>query len=80
MVARKVQDEALLEAMKLTTSPTELAKVFGMSVRAIQTRMRHIGVLPLAHKSEARLTPLPVTHESIGRLKVDMQDGRIVVF
>ena len=80
MVARKVQDEVLMEAMKLTTSPTELAKVFNMSVRAIQTRMRHIGVPPLAHKSEARLTPLPVTHESIGRLKIDITDGRIVVF
>ena len=80
MAARKVQDEALMEAMKLTTSPTELAKVFNMSVRAIQTRMRHIGVPPLAHKNEARLAPLPVTHESIGRLKIDITDGRIVVF
>jgi hypothetical protein len=78
MAARKVQDEALLEVMKLTTSPTELAKVFGMSVRAIQIRMRHIGVPPLGHKSQARLTP--VQHESIGRLKVDITDGRIVVF
>jgi len=78
MAARKVQDEALLEAMKLTTSPTELAKVFNMSVRAIQTRMRFLGVPPLGHRSQARLTP--VQHESIGRLKVDITDGRIVVF
>jgi len=80
MVARKVDDQALVEAIKITTSPTELAKIFGVSIRTITARMRNIGVPPLAHRGEARLTPLPVTHESIGRLKIDLQDGRIVVF
>jgi Calcineurin-like phosphoesterase len=80
MVARKVQDQDLVKAMAITTSPTELAKMFSMSTRAMTTRLRAIGVAPLAHKMEARLAPLPVTHESIGRLKIDVTDGRIVVF
>ena len=80
MVARKVQDEALVEAMQKSSSPTELAKMFGMSVRAMQTRMRSIGVPPLAHAALARKTALTVAHESIGRLKIDITDGRIVVF
>ena len=80
MVARKVQDEALVEAMRTTNSPTALAKQFGMTVRAMQTRMRSIGVPPLPHAALARKQVATVAHESIGRLKMDMQDGRIVVF
>jgi hypothetical protein len=80
MVARKVQDEALLEAMRTTNSPTLLAKQFNMSVRAMQTRMRAIGAPPLAHAALARKQAATVAHESIGRLKMDITDGRAVVF
>jgi len=80
MGVRRVQDEALVEAMKNTNSPTLLAKQFNVSVRAMTTRMRAIGVPPLKHAALARKTELPVTHEAIGRLKVDLQNGRIVVF
>jgi hypothetical protein len=80
MGARRVQDEALVEAMKSTNSPTLLAKQFNVSVRAMTTRMRAIGVPPLKHAALARKTEVPVTNEAIGRLKMDLQDGRIVVF
>ena len=81
MPARQVHDEALLEALQTTNSPTALAKQFGVSTRAIQTRMRKIGVPPLAHAAMARKpAPVPVAHESIGRLKVNIDSGRIVVF
>jgi len=80
MGARRVQDEALVEAMKSTNSPTLLAKQFNVSVRAMTTRMRAIGVPPLKHAALARKTEVPVTYEAIGRLKMDLQDGRIVVF
>jgi len=80
MGVRRVQDEALVEAMKSTNSPTLLAKQFNVSVRAMTTRMRAIGVPPLKHAALARKTEVPVAHEAIGRLKVDLQDGRIVVF
>jgi hypothetical protein len=80
MGARRVQDEALVEAMKSTNSPTLLAKQFNVSVRAMTTRMRAIGVPPLKHAALARKTEVPVTNEAIGRLKIDLQDGRIVVF
>jgi Calcineurin-like phosphoesterase len=80
MGVRRVQDEALMEAMKSTNSPTLLAKQFNVSVRAMTTRMRAIGVPPLKHAALARKTELPLAHEAIGRLKVDLQDGRIVVF
>jgi hypothetical protein len=80
MGVRRVQDEALVEAMKSTNSPTLLAKQFNVSVRAMTTRMRAIGVPPLKHAALARKTELPLAHEAIGRLKVDLQDGRIVVF
>jgi hypothetical protein len=80
MVARKVQDEALVEAMRTTNSPTALAKQFGMTVRAMQTRMRSIGVPPLPHAALARKQVATVAHESIGRLKMDIDNGRVVVF
>jgi hypothetical protein len=80
MGARRVQDEALVEAMKSTNSPTLLAKQFNVSVRAMTTRMRAIGVPPLKHAALARKTEVPVANEAIGRLKMDLQDGRIVVF
>jgi hypothetical protein len=80
MGARRVQDEALVEAMKSTNSPTLLAKQFNVSVRAMTTRMRAIGVPPLKHAALARKTEVPVANEAIGRLKIDLQDGRIVVF
>jgi len=80
MVARKVHDDALVEAMRSTNSPTLLAKQFGMSVRAMTTRLRAIGAPPLAHAALARKQALTVAHESIGRLKIDVTDGRIVVF
>jgi hypothetical protein len=80
MAARKVHDDALVEAMRSTNSPTLLAKQFGMSVRAMQTRMRHIGVPPLAHAALARKQSATVAHESVGRLKMDIDNGRAVVF
>jgi hypothetical protein len=80
MVARKVQDEELFEAMRTTTSPTLLAKQFNMSVRAMTTRLRAIGAPPLAHAALARKQALTVAHESIGRLKMDIENGRVVVF
>jgi hypothetical protein len=80
MAARKVEDEALLEAMRTTNSPTLLAKQFNVSVRAMTTRMRAIGVPPLAHAALARKQAATVAHESVGRLKMDITDGRAVVF
>jgi hypothetical protein len=80
MVARKVHDEELFEAMRTTTSPTKLAKQFGMTVRAIQTRMRSIGVPPLASANQAKHAAAAVARETVGRLKMDIENGRIVVF
>jgi hypothetical protein len=42
--------------------------------------MRAIGVPPLAHAALARKQAATVAHESIGRLKMDIDNGRAVVF
>lgn len=78
MVARKVTNEQLQQALLETTSPTELAKRFDMTVRALQTRLRNIGVAPLAHRSDARNAPIFVRKPD-GRLDVPISDGVVMI-
>jgi hypothetical protein len=81
MPARKFSDEQLTEALKHTRSTQALARQFGISDRAMTTRMRAIGVPPLASKIEGQKKPVPTfVREALGRLKLDITDGRAVVF
>jgi hypothetical protein len=78
MVARKVSDEQILEALGRTNSPARLAQEFGMSVRALATRMRKIGIPPLEHYKAARHEPIEVIKYP-GRIDLDIQDGVVLI-
>lgn len=81
MPARKVTDEQLLEALRKTRSPTKLAAEFGVTTRAITTRMRNVGVAPAIHAKDAQGVPTKAMIErSIGRISTTVTDGRAVIF
>ena len=81
MPARKVTDEQLLEALRKTRSPTKLAAEFGVTARAITTRMRNVGVAPALHAKDAQGVPTKAMIErSIGRISTTITDGRAVIF
>lgn len=81
MPARKVTDEQLLEALRKTRSPTKLAAEFGVTARAITTRMRNVGVAPAIHAKDAQGVPTKAMIErSIGRISTTITDGRAVIF
>lgn len=81
MPARKVTDEQLLEALRKTRSPTKLAAEFGVTTRAITTRMRKVGVAPAVHFKDAQGVPTKAMIErSIGRISTTITDGRAVIF
>lgn len=79
---RKATDEQILAALAETRSTKALAIKFGMSERAMSTRMRSLGVPPLDNwkkAQEAQTAPNVIT-EAIGRMRVAMPDGRAIVF
>ena len=81
MVARKFTDEQLLEALRETKSPAKLAARFGISARAMVTRMRAVGVAPAKHAKDAQGVPTKAMVErSIGRISTTITDGRAVIF
>lgn len=80
MPARKVSDEQLLELLRTTTSTTQIANMVGMSPRGTAARLRALGVPPQPHAAAARVAPPPMVAEASGRLRLDMPNGRAVVF
>jgi hypothetical protein len=81
MSARKVTDEQLIAATAKTRSTTALAQQFGMSTRAIATRVRKLGIPAAANWKEVEQTPIKTAlSEATGRMRLDMQDGCAVVF
>jgi len=78
MAARKVSDEQLRDALLETNSPTALASKFGTSVRAIQTRLRKIGVPPLPVWSVSVKPPTFMSRPQ-GRIDIDIPDGVVMV-
>jgi hypothetical protein len=81
MVARTFTDEQLLDALRETKSPTKLAARFGISARAMVTRMRAVGVAPAKHAKDAQGVPTKAMVErSIGRISTTITDGRAVIF
>jgi hypothetical protein len=81
MVARTFTDEQLLDALRETKSPTKLAARFGISARAMVTRMRAVGVAPAKHAKDAQGVPSKAMVErSIGRISTTITDGRAVIF
>ena len=78
---RKFSDEQLFEALKITRSTTQLAKMLNCSTRAMATRMRAAGVPAAATHLDASNPPQTTfLREAMGRLRMDMDDGRAVVF
>jgi hypothetical protein len=81
MTARKVTDEQLAQALTKTRSTTKLAAQFGMSTRAMTYRMRALGVPPAKNYVESQIKTEPTfLREAVGRLRMDITDGRAVVF
>jgi hypothetical protein len=82
MPARKFTDEQLLIALEKTRSTAKLAAQFGISERGMAMRMRALGIPPADNwkaAQDAKPTPTVLT-EAIGRMRVDMPDGRAIVF
>jgi len=83
MVARKVSDQDLLQALQTTRSTSKLAAQFNVSTRTMVTRMRELGVPAAANWKEAQASdvrPTSYLERSIGRMRVDLADGVMVVF
>ncbi len=82
MAGRKFTDEQLVAALAETRSTTTLAHKFGVSERAMSSRMRALGVPPLDNWTKASTAPKApsVLTEAIGRMRVDMPDGRAIIF
>lgn len=81
MAVRKFTDEALVEALKTTRSTQKLAERFGVSTRAMSTRMRAVGVPAAKHRVDSVKDPVPTfVAEAIGRLRLNVDNGRAVVF
>jgi len=78
MPVRKVTDEQLHDALQETNSPTALAAQFGISMRAIQTRLRKLGVPPLDNHAQARKPPV-YRAKPEGRLDVNITDGSVII-
>lgn len=81
MPVRKVTDDQLLEALRETRSPTKLAERFGMTTRAMVTRLRAVGVAPAeTHKVAQQPPAKAIIERSIGRISTSITDGCAVVF
>lgn len=81
MPTRKFTDDELLSALSKTRSTIAIARQFGVSARAVVTRMRKLNVPPARHAKEAQGLPTRAEIErSIGRISVSISDGCAVVF
>jgi hypothetical protein len=80
MPARKVSDEQLRTALASTNSPTEIARQFGLSTRAVITRLRGLGVPPLPDKSYIRSRENQTfAKRPSGRIDTEVENGVVLV-
>jgi hypothetical protein len=80
-MATKVSDAEILHAWSETQSPTQIAKAFGLTMRATQARLRGLGVPPLPNGGGNKPAPTKsFIREARGRLDVSVSDGTVLVF
>lgn len=77
----KVTDEELINALQKTNSPSELAKIYDMSVRNMIKRLRTLGVPPLSGPYQSVKSNMPPVHitKAEGRIDFDVENGVVLV-
>jgi hypothetical protein len=74
-----IPDEIFWAAYEINPSPAAISRRIGISVRAVQDRLRRNGVAALVHHAE-RLNNVKAKIGAPGRIETDCTNGKIVIF